>query len=368
MSDKQDTWESMIDVDTVKLIRTKTNVWFGCGAIEKMNDICEEMKQRGWKKCLVVTGKSSYEKCGAWEPVKKAFETHEIQYKLFNKILPNPLVEHVNEAVKLGLDFGVDFIVAIGGGSPIDSAKAIATLLKYPNNDCYDLYKGKKNFPDPKFIQALPVIAINTTHGTGTEADRYSVISFPEKLEKLGSGHENVYPMYSIDDPNLLKSLPLKQTIYTAVDALNHANECATSKIRSPYSILLAKETIRLVLKYLPIVIKNPEDKEGRYYLHYASMIAGTGIDNSGCHITHQLEHVLSSVQHSLAHGLGLAMLLPAVEREIYPKSWRILVDIFSPILPEKKEWGKDLEKEREEFSKIIEEWVFSVGDRKSVV
>ena len=105
-----------------------------------------------------------------------------------------------------------------------------------------------------------------------------------------------------------MKNLPLNQTIYTAIDAANHANECATGNERSPYSILIAREVIKMVAKYLPIAVQDPSNEEARYYLTYASLIAGTGIDNVRCHVTHVLEHVLSVLIQDLPHGKGLAM------------------------------------------------------------
>jgi len=349
-----------IDIYNVQLLRLSNKVWFGVGAIQKIHDICQEMKERKIHKCMVITGKASYKNC--WDVVSKALKENEIEYKHFDKVTPNPLEEQVAEASKIALEFGAEFFIAIGGGSTIDCCKAIATQVKSPSLPLLDLYTTKEKFGDAKYIQMLPVIAINTTHGTGTEADRYSVCSFPKELLKLGTGHENMYPMYSIDDPALMTNLPLNQTLYTSLDAVNHANECATSKFKSCYSILLARETIALVTKYLPIAIKDPKNLEARYYLTYAALIAGTGIDNGLCHITHNMEHVLSVIVPDFPHGLGLSILLPAVEEECYPHVWKIFVDIWSPILPKDKVWGINLKEEAKEFAKIVENWIFSLG------
>lgn len=193
------------------------------------------------------------------------------------------------------------------------------------------------------------------------------MITFPKTKEKLGAAVEGYYPMFSIVDPNLAKKLPLSQTLYTSIDAVNHATESATTKINSPYSILLAKDTIRMVAKYLPIAIKDPMNEEARYYLHYAAAIAGIGIDNSSTHLTHSLEHPLSAIKQDLAHGLGLAILLPAVLIEIYPSSWEILVDIYESILPKNAQWGVDLEKEALEFAKIVQDWLFELGMKEKL-
>jgi alcohol dehydrogenase class IV len=358
-------WLSKIDFGKVVHLRTKTDLFFGCGAIQKFEDICKELANRNINKLLIIAGKNSYKTCGAWDVIEPIMKKHNIEYTLFNEMQPNPIVDDVEKAVEIGIKFGAKGIVAIGGGSPIDAAKAVSVLINYPNANLYDLYTHNGKFPEEK--KCLPIIAINTTHGTGTEVNRFSVITFPKTTEKLGTGVESFYPLYSIDDPNLLKKLPLNQTLYTSLDAVNHATESATSKINSPYSILLAKETIRLVAKYLPIVVKDPSNEEARYYLHYASAIAGISIDNAACHLTHSLEHPLSAIKQELAHGLGLTILLPAVLQEIYASSWEILIDIYEPILPKDAKWGQDLKKEAVEFAKIVEDWIFSLNVKEKL-
>lgn len=182
--------------------------------------------------------------------------------------------------------------------------------------------------------KAAPVVAINLTHGTGTEVNRFAVVSIPETEYKPAIAYDCIYPLYSIDDPALMTLLPAEQTLYVSVDAINHVVEAATSKAANPFSILLAKETVRLVAKYLPIAKADPKNLTARYYLLYASLIAGTAFDNGLLHFTHALEHPLSGVKPELAHGLGLSMLLPAVVKQIYSVSGEILADILSPVVP----------------------------------
>lgn len=242
---------------------------------------------------------------------------------------------------------------------------SVSVWINYPNAQLYDLYKETGKFP--KHPNALPIIAINTTHGTGTETDRYSVITFPETKEKLGCGLENLYPLYAIDDPNLCKNLPLNQTLYTSIDAVNHATESATTKSTTPYSILLARDCIKMVVEFLPKVIKEPKNELYRYYLHYASALGGIGIDNSAVHLTHNMEHPLSAIKQELPHGLGLAILLPAVLKEIYESCWEILVDIYAPLLPSNIKWGSDLSKEADIIAKCVEDWLFSLGVKEKL-
>lgn len=346
-------WEKTININEVKEIRAKTTVFFGIGAIEKINQITEELASKNIDKVLVVTGKSSYKTTGAWDYVEKAFKNNNIQYVIYDKVTPNPTVGQVDEAKKIGLDLGAKAVIAIGGGSPIDAGKSAAILLCHPDQTARNLYEHTFTPTD-----AVPIITVNLTHGTGTEADRFAVVSIPEKEFKPAIAYEFIYPVYSIDDPALMTKLPANQTLFVSIDALNHAIEAASTKITSPISILLSKEAIRLVAKYLPAVMKNPEDLEARYYLLYASLIAGISFDNSLLHFTHALEHPLSGVKEDLSHGLGLAMLLPAVIKQIYSTTPEVMAEVLSPIV-------SDLKGSPDEANKAaceVEKWLFSLG------
>lgn len=320
-------WENKININKVSEIRAKTTTYFGVGAIHKIADIAGILAKNGTKKVVVVTGKGSHIKTGAWDIVKNALDVNGIGYAGYNKITPNPTVDQVDEAAALARDFGATAVIAIGGGSPIDAAKAVAVIMEYPDKTATDLCEFK--FTPEK---AAPLVAINLTHGTGTEVDRFAVVSIPEKEYKPALAYDCLYPMYSIDDPALMTKLPEEQTIYVSVDAINHVVEASTTLATNPFAILLAKETVRLIAKYLPLAIKDPEDLTARYYLLYASMIAGISFDNGLLHFTHALEHPLSGVKPELAHGLGLSMLLPAVVKQIYPAAAEVLADVLSPI------------------------------------
>ncbi|WP_003544617.1 iron-containing alcohol dehydrogenase [Desulfotomaculum nigrificans] len=346
-------WETKMAINEVKEIRAKTTVFFGVGAIRKINYIAQELKQRGIDKVVVVTGKGSYKKTGAWNYVNDAMGQEGIKHVLYDQVTPNPTVDQVDEATKMARELGAQAVIAIGGGSPIDAAKSVAILLAYQDKTARDLYEFK--FTPTK---AVPIIAINLTHGTGTEADRFAVVSIPEKEYKPAIAYDCIYPLYSIDDPALMVQLPANQTRYVTVDALNHIVEAATSKAANPFSILLAKETVRLIARYLPQALTHPEDLTARYYLLYASLIAGISFDNGMLHFTHALEHPLSAVKPDLAHGLGLAILLPAVVKQIYPATPEVLADILAPVVPDLK----GIPAEAEKAAKGVESWLFTVG------
>lgn len=340
-------------INEIREIRSKTTVYLGVGAIEKIYDIASNLKNMNIDKVLIVTGRGAYKKTGAWEYVEKALEKENITYILYNEVTPNPTVDQVDEAARMGNELGAKAVIGIGGGSPIDAAKSVAILLEYKDKTARDIYEFK--FTPEK---AAPVIAINLTHGTGTEGDRFAVVSIPEKEYKPAIAYDCIYPLYAIDDPQLMVKLPIHQTCYVSVDAINHVVEASTSKVASPYTILLAKETVRLVSRYLPQALQHPGDLTARYYLTYASLIAGICFDNGLLHFTHALEHPLSGVKPDLSHGLGLGILLPAVIKEIYPSVSEVLADILSPIV-----CGLEGNPgEAEIAAKGIEKWLYSIG------
>ena len=346
-------WEQGIDIKNVSTVICGSKVFLGVGAIEKMDFIAGELKARGVDSVLVMTGKAAYASTGAWGFVTKALDAQSIRYTLYNKVQPNPETQQVDEAVKIGRDAGAKAVIAIGGGSPIDAGKSAAVLLEYPDKTCRDLYEMK--FAAER---AVPIIAINLTHGTGTEANRFAVVTIPEKNYKPAIACDCIYPLYSIDDPALMTGLPANQTRYVTVDAVNHVIEAVSTVLNNPFAITLGREVMSLAAKYLPAALKDPKDLEARYFLTYAAMIAGTSFDNGLLHFTHALEHPLSGVKTDLAHGLGLAILLPAVIKEIYPAKSAILADVLSPIVSGLSGDPSEADK----ASAGVYEWLKSVG------
>ena len=132
-------WEKDINVNEVKEIRLKTTAYLGAGAINKFNDIAQELKAKGLDKIVILTGKGAYKKTGAWDVVEPALKANDIEYVLFDKITPNPEHKDVDDAVALAKTIGANCVIGIGGGSPIDAAKSTAILLSYPEKTCADL-------------------------------------------------------------------------------------------------------------------------------------------------------------------------------------------------------------------------------------
>lgn len=346
-------WEKDININEVKEIRTRTTVYFGVGAIKKIDDIARVLKEKGIDKVIVMSGRNAYKATGAWDYVEKALKDNGIGYVNYAEVTPNPTTDHVNDAAKLAKEFGAKAVIAIGGGSPTDAGKSVAILLEYPEKTAEDIYDF--TFAPDK---AAPIVSINLTHGTGTETNRFAVVTNLKKNFKPAIAYDCIYPMFAIDDPQLMTKLSPKQTRYVSIDAVNHVVEAATSAVASPYSISLAKEVIELVAKYLPKALENPDDLEARYFLAYAAMMGGVSFDNGLLHYTHALEHPLSAVKPELSHGLGLAILLPAVIKTIYKDKPHVLADILAPIAPGLK--GEPSEAEK--AGKLVQDWLFSVG------
>jgi len=168
-------WTKDVDINQVVELRVKPNVYFGVGAINKIDDVSKDLKAKGIDKVIVVSGKNAYKSSGAWAVIEKAFKNNGIEYINYAEVTPNPTVDAVDAATKLGKEFGAKAVMGIGGGSPIDAAKSVAILLANEGFSARDLYEFKFT---P--TEALPIIAINLTHGTGTETNRFAVVTIPE--------------------------------------------------------------------------------------------------------------------------------------------------------------------------------------------
>lgn len=345
-------WEKDVDINQVHEIRTRTLVYFGCGAIKKIEDIAANLKTKGIDKLIVMSGRNAYKSTGAWDYVEKALKNNNIGYINYDKVTPNPTTAAIDEATAMAQEFGAQAVITIGGGSPTDAGKSVAILLKNPGKTAAELYEFKFT---P--VEAAPIVAINLTHGTGSETNRFAVATILEKNYKPAIAYDCIYPTYAIDDPELMIKLSPKQTRFVSIDAVNHVVEAATSKVASPYSISLAKEVIDLVAKYLPKAIANSEDMEARYFLCYAAMMGGVAFDNGLLHYTHALEHPLSALKPDFSHGLGLAILLPAVIKNIYAAKSETLAYILESIVPGLKADASDSEK----AAMGVYEWLKSV-------
>ena len=163
-------WEKDININDIKEIRTRTTVYFGVGAIKKIDDIAKVLKTKGIDKVIVMSGRNAYKATGAWDYVEKALKDNGIGYVNYDQVTPNPTTVHVNDAAKIAKDFGAKAVIAIGGGSPTDAGKSVAILLENPGKTAEDIYDF--TFTPEK---AAPIVSINLTHEIGRASCRERV-------------------------------------------------------------------------------------------------------------------------------------------------------------------------------------------------
>ena len=223
-----------------------TKLIFGCGEINKLSS----EKLPGKKALVVISAGTSMRKYGYLQKVLAQLRLNHVETVVYDKILPNPIKEHVMEAAAICREERCDFVVGLGGGSSIDSAKSIA-VMACNDGDYWDYVSGGTGKGRP-ISKALPIIAIPTTAGTGTEMDPWTVITHETAQEKIGFGCPLTYPTLSIVDPELMVSIPPELTAFQGFDAFFHAAEGFIANCATPISDLYALEAIRLLYKYLP--------------------------------------------------------------------------------------------------------------------
>ncbi|GAA0177693.1 iron-containing alcohol dehydrogenase [Clostridium sediminicola] len=284
-----------------------TKIMFGQGKLNKLAKI----KLPGEKALIVISNGTSMRKNGYLDRVISLLKENNVESIVYDKILPNPIKSHVMEGAKLAKDENCDFVIGLGGGSSIDSAKSIAIMAKNPG-DYWDYIYGGSGGGRPLKNGVLPIVAITTTAGTGTEADPWTVITKEDTNEKIGFGTSETFPLISIVDPELMLTVPPHLTAFQGFDALFHAVEGYIAKIANPMSDMYALKSIELIAKYLPVAVNEPDNIEARTNVALANTLSGLVESTSSCTSEHAMEHALSAYHPELPHGAGLIMLSEA--------------------------------------------------------
>lgn len=287
-----------------------TDILFGAGALDRLH----EKQLPGHHALVVTTAGKSVKRLGYLERLCRELALGGVNVTCYDKVSPNPTRDNVMEGSTLARQEGCDFLVALGGGSAIDAAKAIA-VMTVNSGDCWDYVRDGSGKGLPLQEKPLPVVAIPTTAGTGSEADAGCVISYPERNEKVSFGTPWSFPAISVVDPELMCSVPPVLTAYQGFDVLFHAVECYLSRAANPASDLMGLDAIQRVMAYLPQAVRQGTDLEARTQMAWASTEAGMCLTHSSLTAQHSLEHSLSGFYPGLTHGAGLILISRAYLR-----------------------------------------------------
>lgn len=281
------------------------NLIFGRGQVSKLGEITEKFGKRA----LLVTGRNSTKKTGLLDRAKAYLEKSGVEVFIFDEVEQNPLTTTAYKGAALSKETGCEVVVGIGGGSVMDAAKAIAFIAKN-EGDLSDYIFGKI-YSD----NALPVILVPTTCGTGSEGNGFAVLSNPETGDKKSLRCGAIVPKASVIDPELMTTMPRHILASVGFDALCHNMEAYISAIRQPMTDILSLEGMRLLGKYLYRAFCDYNDKEAWDCISWGSTLGGMVINTAGITAPHGMEHPASGLRN-IVHGRGLAALTPVVFEE----------------------------------------------------
>lgn len=279
----------------------RTRIVFGRGSLTRLGVEAARLGDR----CLLVTGRSFARRSGYLKTVVEMLEEAGLKAVVFDNVEPNPSTETVYKGAEEGLKNACNLVVALGGGSAMDAAKGIAFLLKSKT-------RLEENFAPKEVAEALPIVAVPTTCGTGSEVTKYAVLTSVWRKRKEVLIGDPLTPSLAIADANLLNSLSKELTAYTGFDAFSHALEAYLSKESTPFSDFFALEAARIILGNIVEAAKGVA--EARENMLYASMLAGVAINCAGTVAVHGMGYYLTNY-HGVHHGLANGVLLPHVLR-----------------------------------------------------
>ncbi|WP_071394278.1 iron-containing alcohol dehydrogenase [Bacillus tuaregi] len=298
-----------------------TKIIFGKGEVNRTGEMVKEYA----KKVLLVTGRSSTKKTGSLDKVTKSLQEAGVDYVLFDQVEPNPRAETVDRGGQIARDEKCELILALGGGSAMDAAKAIATVA-VSARPIHEYIRGNKTGLWKELLpikEALPIMTIPTLAATGSEANSTAVITNWETKEKSSIGGPGLFPRVAILDPELTYTVSASYTADGAVDMFTHLYEAyMTGDENANVQDEITEGLMRNAVKYAKTAIDQPEDYNARAHLLWTSTLALIGIANAGrggSFPVHQIEHTLSA-HYDVSHGRGLAVLTPAYFRQIIKK------------------------------------------------
>ena len=275
----------------------------GAGCLQELGPAISDL---GFKKALVVTDKFLVS-CGVAKKVTNILKEQNLEFVIYDEVLPNPTCEVVNNGLIELKRHECDFVVSIGGGSPQDTAKAIALLAT--NGGDIRTYEGVNVTKN----KALPIVTVNTTAGTSSEVTINYVITDEDRHVKMVMVDKNSLATITVNDPELMVNKPASLTAATGMDALTHAIETLVTPGAYAVTDATALDAVKIIFKYLPRAVKNGHDIEAREQMVYAIFLGGIAFSNAGLGNVHAMAHQLGGI-YNLPHGVCNAMLLPYVE------------------------------------------------------
>lgn len=274
----------------------RNGIIFGAG---KLPEIGIKAKAFG-KKCMIVCGPGTAKK-GLAGKVRGLLEKESVSSVIYDKVIPNPTVEAVDEGAAIARQKKCEFVIGLGGGSAMDTAKGIAVAASHEGG-IWSYAIGKSAITE----RTLPVIAVTTTSGTGSQCTCFAVISNNETHQKPGMGSPYILPALAIVDPELMLSVPDGLTLTTGFDVFCHAVEAFTSKASNSMSDIFAEKALELVARHLPECVRNGNDIEARSGMALADTYAGIAISHAVVSLGHVLAHVIGGYYPDIAHGDAL--------------------------------------------------------------
>lgn len=278
--------------------------FFGTDCIYNMD---EEINNRHFKKGFIITDNGLIS-CGVYQKVSDNLVKNKIPSVMFSDVTPDPTVRDVKNAYNEFKRSGADFILAIGGGSPIDTAKAVSVIATNPKYADVISLKGHKDDLNPP----IPLFAVPTTAGSASEVSKSFVITDEVSGKKIVCFNDKILPVESFVDAGLMVTLPDIITLSSGFDALTHAIESLLSNKANIFTKTLAREAVKLVVSNLPKCYDDPENLEAREKMAYAEYMAGLSYSNSGLGLAHSIAHAIGG-KFKIQHGIALALCLPAV-------------------------------------------------------
>jgi len=280
------------------------NIIYGPDSLDFMENI-------SGGKCFIITDKVVKD-LGYLKTLTDVLDKLGKQYEVFDDVVPDPREEGVLKAREQCFNYSPDIIIALGGGSVMDTAKVVWCLYEFPDFSLDDIHAFRNDLYD--MGKKAKMVAIPTTSGTGAETTFVGIISrYEDEIwKKFFFLHKGLIPTYAIIDPIFPMGMPTELTINTAFDALAHSIECLGSLWKNEYSNALALKAIELIFKYLPIIYKDGKNQEARDFLHQAATISGLAFGNAQVHIGHTLGHSWGSMYH-VHHGKSVGIVLKYV-------------------------------------------------------